>query len=140
MTTMSLAIISSFHCKMPSPLVSATCSFPVSTHDLVHPGSSVILLPATFVIKMKRENAAYAGAVKYNNAINKSAQAPDQRAAFIVDTVKKRTITWGSPAVPAIKVNIRARNCHFVPLVNGAKYSDIPSSRSSSPIFPTKSP
>ena len=39
-------------------------------------------------------------------AIKTSAQAADIRASLTLGTVKKRTITWGNPAVPNINAAV----------------------------------
>ena len=55
---------------------------------------------------MVRENTAIAGAVVYKIAIKSNAQPADFLASLTFFTVKKRTITCGSPAVPTINAMV----------------------------------
>ena len=47
--------------------------------------------------------------MEYNITISNKAIPADLRASLTRLTVKKRTITWGSPAVPTIKANVIAK-------------------------------
>ena len=60
----------------------------------------------TVSIRLVLENTAIAGAVVYKMAIKSNAQPADFLASLTFFTVKKRTMTCGSPAVPTIKAMV----------------------------------
>ena len=72
--------------------------------------------PFTVSIKFVLAKTAMAGAVVYNMAIKTNAYPADFLASFTLLTVKKRTITWGNPAVPTINANVMA-NTSIIDLV-----------------------
>ena len=76
------------------------------------------LLLTVFIIFVLA-NTATAGAVVYKMAISNSANPADFLASLTLLTVKNRTMTWGSPAVPTINAKVMANTSviDFEPLV-----------------------
>ncbi len=111
-TMMSLSMVSSFvaasatYCTLPSPFLSSTLIKPVLLQLSTQAGRLAISFSEVFLIMLYMPNAPIAGAVVYKMAINTRAYPADLRASFTLGTVKKRTITWGKPAVPTIKAAV----------------------------------
>ena len=98
----SLRVRSPDHCMSPSAFASFHPASPVLSQVESHAGASAWALPLRLASRVAREKAATAGTVRYRTAMKASAHPAVARASRTFGTVKKRTRTLGSPAVPTM--------------------------------------